>query len=66
MQAALAWTQLELRHPALDRFSIANGTVKSFLQLMWQRLLDTDGLGRSLKQYPAALQVLLELGQIEP
>ena len=67
--AALAWTRLELRHAAdraLDRFSMANVKLKAFLQLVLQRLFDTDGLGRTLKQYPQALQALLDLGQIEP
>ncbi len=67
--AALAWTRLELRHAAdraLDRFSMANVKLKSFLQLVLDRLFDTDGLGRTLQQYPQALQALLDLGQIEP
>ncbi len=67
--AALAWTRLELRRAAdraLDRFSMANVKLKSFLQRVWDRLFDTDGLGRSLQKYPQALQALLDLGQIEP
>ena len=67
--AALAWTRLARRHAAdraLDRFSMANVKLKSFLALVLQRLFDTDGLGRILKQYPQALQSLLDLGQIEP
>lgn len=67
--AALAWTRLELRHAAdraLDRFSMANVKLKSFLQLVLDRLFDTDGLGRTLQKYPQALQALLDLGQIEP
>ncbi len=67
--AALAWTRLELRHAAdraLDRFSMANVKLKAFLQLVLDRLFDTDGLGRTLQQYPQALQTLLALGQIEP
>ena len=53
--AALTWTRLELRQAAcqaLDRFSMANVKLKSFLQLVLDRLFDTDGLGRTLKQYP--------------
>ncbi len=42
---------------------MANVKLKAFLQLVLQRLFDTDGLGRTLKQYP---QALLDLGQIEP
>ena len=67
--AALAWTRLELRHAAnqaLDRFSMANVKLKSFLELVLRRLFDTDGLGRTLQKYPQALQALLDLGQIEP
>ena len=67
--AALAWTRLARRQAAdraLDRFSMANVKLKSFLALVLQRLFDTDGLGRTLKQYPEALQALLDLGQIEP
>ena len=67
--SALAWTRLELRHAAhqaLERFSMANVKLKAFLELVLQRLFDTDGLGRTLQQYPEALQALLDLGQIEP
>jgi hypothetical protein len=67
--AALAWTRLELRHAAdqaLERFSMANVKLKSFLKLVLQRLFDTDGLGRTLPKYPEALQALLDLGPSEP
>ena len=67
--AALAWTRLELRHAAnqaLTRFSMANVKLKAFLELVLQRLFDTDGLGRTLQKYPEALQALLDLGPIEP
>ena len=66
--AALAWTRLQRCHAAdrtLERSSMANVKLKSFLQLVWQRLFDTDGLGRTLKQCPQALQALLDLGPIE-
>ena len=45
---------------------MANVKLKAFLQQVLNRLLDTDGLGRTLRQYPEALQALLDLGQIEP
>jgi predicted component of type VI protein secretion system len=67
--AALDWTRLELSRAAdraLDRFVMANVKLKSFLELVLQRLFDTDGLGRTLRKYPQALQALLDLGQIEP
>ena len=56
--AALAWTRLELRHAAdraLDRFSMANVKLKSFLELVLKRLFDTDGLGRTLQKHLEAL-----------
>ncbi|MCY4520878.1 MAG: hypothetical protein OXC13_08860, partial [Caldilineaceae bacterium] len=62
-------TRLELRHAAdraLARFSMANVKLKSFLAMVVQRLLDTDGLRLTLQKYPEALQELLALGQIEP
>ena len=43
-----------------------NVKLKSFLQLVLNRLLDTDGLGRTLHTYPAAQQTLLDLAQVEP
>ena len=67
--AALAWIRLELRHAAdrvLERFSMVNVKLKSFLELVLNRLFDTDGLGRTLQKTPEALQALLDLGQIEP
>ena len=67
--AALAWARLELRYAAdqaLDRFSMANVKLRSFLQLVWARLLAMVGLGRTLRKYPEALQALLALGHIEP
>ena len=48
---------------ALDRLSMANVKLKSFLGPVLQRLLDRDGLDRTLHKCPEAL---LELGQIEP
>nr|ACX49734.1 conserved hypothetical protein [uncultured marine bacterium 1k6] len=67
--AALTWTRLELRHAAdraLARFSMANVKLKSFLEMVLQRLFDTDGLRPTLQKHTAALQELLALGQIEP
>ena len=67
--AALTWTRLELRHAAdraLARFSMANVKLKAFLEMVLQRLLDTDGLRPTLQKHTAALQELLALGQIEP
>ena len=52
--AALAWTRLELHRAAdqsLDRFSMTNVKLRPFLELVLQRLLDTDGLGRTLHKY---------------
>ena len=51
--AALAWIRLELRHAAdrvLERFSMVNVKLKSFLELVLNRLFDTDGLGRTLQK----------------
>ena len=45
---------------------MVNAKLKSFLELVLRRLLDTDGLGRTLQKYPEALQALFDLGQIEP
>jgi len=67
--AALTWARLELRHAAdraLARFSMANVKLKSFLEMVLQRLFDTDGLRPTLQKHTAALQELLALGQIEP
>lgn len=47
--AALAWTRLELCHAterALARFAMANVKLKAFLQLVLNRLMDTDGRAR--------------------
>ena len=50
--AALAWIRLELRraaHRVLDHFSMTNAKLRSFLELVLRRLLDTDELGRTLQ-----------------
>ena len=67
--AALTWARLELRQAtdrALDRFSMVNLKLKSFLQLVLQRIFDLVGAGPTLQKYRPALQALLTLGQIEP
>ena len=67
--AALAWTRLELCHAArgaLAHFSMVNVKLKSFLQRELHQLLETVGLGRTLRKYPEVLLALLALGQIEP
>ena len=40
--------------------------LKSFLQLVLQRIFDLVGAGPTLQKYRPALQTLLALGQIEP
>lgn len=45
---------------------MVNAKLRNFLQLVVARLCATDGLGCSLQKYPAVLQALLALGQIEP
>lgn len=64
-----ARARLELRHAvdrALERLLMVNAKLRNFLQLVVARLCATDGLGCSLQKYPAVLQALLALGQIEP
>jgi|GEM_PF-5039914 len=39
--------------------------LKAFLQLMLNRRFAWDGLDPTLRKYPAALQALLNLGQID-
>ena len=51
---------------ALDRFSMVNLKLRSFLQLVLQRIFDLVGSGPTLQKHRPALQALLTLGQIEP
>ena len=58
-----------MRHAARDaltRFSMANVKLKSFLQPVWARLFAWDGLDRTLRKYPEALQELPALGNTKP
>lgn len=56
--AVLTWARLKLRHAAdqaLDRYSMTNVKLESFLQLVLARLFETDRLRHSLQKYPSVL-----------